>query len=195
MPLHDFRNECPKLCDYLLNVSRTERIGHAYLVAGDDIAFLEQFARAWIQVCACTSRRTDGEACGECTACRQLTRGTYSDLSVLRPTSRSRQIRVGAVRDFDHQLALTAPPGRLKAGLIVEADRSVVQGQNAFLKTLEEPPRQCMLVLVSTQPRNLLPTIRSRCQTVSVLKNKLSYESAAERGLFSILPLIRRGAS
>ena len=194
MPLAEFKKEYPELCARLCQVRAHDRLGHAYLLVGDEAQFLERFAKAWIQVCACTQPREDGDACGECRVCTQIHAGTYPELHTLRPMSKSRQILVEEMHEFEHQLLLTGTPGRLKAGLVIEADRLNTQSQNSFLKTLEEPPRGSMLILVTTQPRGLLPTIRSRCQMVSLLKNTKSYEFAKDCGLFPLLAQLREGA-
>ena len=192
MPLADFATQFPRLCHRLLDTRRRERIGHAYLFVGDNPAFLEQFVRAWFQVCACTEPAGDGDACGVCSCCRLMSGGSYPELLEVRPQSKSRSILVEDIRQLEHQLGLTAGPGRRKFGLLVEADRMVEQAQNTFLKTLEEPSPRTILALLTTQPRELLPTIRSRCQSISLLQNKRSYEEAIRSGLFPLLARLRR---
>ncbi len=194
MSLADYQNAYPRLWRQLLEARRNDRIAHAYLLVGDDAEFLNRFALAWIQVCACRRPTSEGDACGECKSCRQLLGGYYPELYELRPRSKSRQILVDEMHDFEHQFRLTADPSYLKAGLIIDADRLNPQAQNAFLKTLEEPPARTMLVLVTTQPRQLLPTIRSRCQAISLIQNRRSYELAREQGLFEQLARLQRNA-
>jgi len=193
VPLRDLEAGFPELCAHLRHVRATERVGHAYLFIGDNSELLEKLGRDWIQVCVCREPTRDGEACGTCELCRQIAAGSYRELHELRPRSKSRQILVQEMRDFDHGFHLTTAPGVLKAGLIVDADRLTEQSQNAFLKTLEEPPERSLLVLLTTQPRALLPTIRSRCQVVSALRNRRSYESAIKSGLPSRLARLGQG--
>ncbi len=82
---------------------------------------------------------------------------------LVRPRSKSRQILIDEVRELEREMHLTAPGGRWKVGVIVDADRMRDGPANAFLKTLEEPPPQCLLLLLTANPEFLLPTIRSRC--------------------------------
>lgn len=82
---------------------------------------------------------------------------------IIRPQSKSRRITIDSIRDLEHTLHLAAPSGKTKIGVIVNADRMSEQAENAFLKTLEEPPDQTLLLLLSTRPQRLLPTILSRC--------------------------------
>jgi DNA polymerase-3 subunit delta' len=177
-----------------LQARRQERTGQAYLFTGDEVAFLAGFARAWIQACACPCPTAEGDACGNCAACQSLAGRSYPELHELHPQSKARFIVVDEVRAMEHYLGLTPGPGRRKFGLIIEADRMTEQAQNAFLKTLEEPTPRTMLVLVSAQPRALLPTIRSRCQVVSLLQNRRSYETAIHSGVIAAIAPLRRNA-
>lgn len=82
---------------------------------------------------------------------------------VLRPGSKSRRILIEEVRSVEPFLALRAAEGETKLIIILEADRMGEEAANAFLKTLEEPPPQTLIVLVTALPHRLLPTILSRC--------------------------------
>ena len=88
-------------------------------------------------------------------------RSTY--ISIVEPESKSRRITVDSIRAAEHPLHLAAPAGTTKFAVIVDADRMGVAAENAFLKTLEEPPRASMLLLLSARPELLLDTILSRC--------------------------------
>lgn len=194
MPLAQFHDQFPRLCERLLQAKLRSRIAHAYLFVGDDVEFLERFASAWAEVCACVSPLADGNACGACAPCLLLAAGNYPERYDLRPQSRSRRIVVDDVRAFEHQLGLTVPRDRTKLGVIVEAECMGEEAQNAFLKTLEEPSPRTLLLLLSTQPRGLLPTIRSRCQTISLRRNIRSYENALRCGVFPALARLHRNA-
>ena len=88
---------------------------------------------------------------------------------IIRPRAKSRMIRVDEIRDLEHTLQLAAPGGRYKVGVICEADRMNEQAANAFLKTLEEPPKDTLLMLLTANPQRLLPTILSRCVRLPLL--------------------------
>ncbi|QTN30937.1 hypothetical protein HZ994_00870 [Akkermansiaceae bacterium] len=87
---------------------------------------------------------------------------------IIRPRSKSRQITRDDIRDLEHTLHLAAPKGETKIGVIADADRMNENAENAFLKTLEEPPDRTLLMLLSTKPQRLLPTILSRCVQVKL---------------------------
>lgn len=93
----------------------------------------------------------------------------HPDCFQLRPSGKARFIRIGAdanepgtMREFISKLAVTAAVSTRKVGIVHEADRMNIATANAFLKTLEEPPANTTLLLLTTRPYALLPTIRSR---------------------------------
>jgi DNA polymerase-3 subunit delta' len=81
----------------------------------------------------------------------------------VRPESKLRVVTVKQMRDLMHEMYLRPTEAQWKLGVIVGADRLNVQAANAFLKTLEEPPRNSILLLLSTEPQRLLETVVSRC--------------------------------
>ncbi|MGF1448391.1 MAG: DNA polymerase III subunit gamma/tau [Opitutales bacterium] len=87
----------------------------------------------------------------------------HPDFFTLRPANKMRRISVEATRDLIHALNQTPNHGPRKVGVVYEADRMRRESANAFLKTLEEPPGDTTLFLLTTRPYDLLPTIRSRC--------------------------------
>ncbi len=82
---------------------------------------------------------------------------------VIRPGSKSRSILIADIRSVEPFLTLRAEEGATKLVIILEADRMKEEAANAFLKTLEEPPPQTLIILLSAHPSRLLPTILSRC--------------------------------
>jgi len=102
------------------------------------------------------------DACGTCAACRRISRGLYADVLVLVPAE-SGSITIAEVRSVVDQAGYRPFEGRRRVVIVDEADRLVVQAQNALLKTLEEPPPASLFVLVTARPDTLLPTVRSRC--------------------------------
>jgi DNA polymerase-3 subunit delta' len=108
-------------------------------------------------------------------------------IRVVRPRSKSRQIAVDDIRALEKMMNQSSPEGTWKIGVIVDADRMGDSAANAFLKTLEEPPRESILLLLSSEPEKLLATIWSRCVHLS-----LAATPGAERPeqVQRILPLL-----
>lgn len=91
---------------------------------------------------------------------------------IVRPKSKSRRIKVDQIREIEKPLHLSAPDGTWKVGVVIDADRMGDEAANAFLKTLEEPPSDCLLLLLTASPERLLPTILSRCVDISLTNRK-----------------------
>ena len=192
MPLRDFTERYPALVPRLLQAQAGRRVGHAYLLVGDHAETLLAVARAWVQACVCPARRPDGDACGQCPTCTHIAAGRCPGVDELVPRMKSRQIGIDEVRELEENLHLTGGGGRLKIGIICDAHRLTLPAQNAFLKTLEEPTQDSLLVLTTTQPGVLLPTIRSRCQQLLLLDNRVGYQFTGYDALLAALPQLRR---
>jgi DNA polymerase-3 subunit delta' len=160
--------------------------GQSYVFHGDTIEEVKAFADEWVQTCACQSR-TDRGACGECRHCQLIISGNYPELTLVEPSSKSRIIPVDSIRAFQARFYLKAAVGVTKIGVVVEADRMPVQAQNAFLKTLEEPPPNTLLILLTTRIDALLNTIKSRCRIVSLAANNIHYDPNIMEGVAGAL--------
>jgi DNA polymerase III subunit delta' len=103
------------------------------------------------------------DACGECAACRRIARGMHADVLVIEP-GETGSIKIEQVREAIDRSAYRPFEGRRRLVIVDEADALTLDGQNALLKTLEEPPSASVFVLITSRPDVLLPTVRSRCQ-------------------------------
>lgn len=147
------------------------RLAHAILLKGDDLKLLEQVALAL----AGAVLKVDGPP------------DSHPDLFALRPAKKARSIVVGkrdieepnTMRQLIRELNQTANQGGYKVAIIHEADRMNAPAANAFLKTLEEPPPQTLILLLSTRPYDLMETIRSRCFQFKI-PTRLSRETNPE---------------
>lgn len=143
------------------------RLGHAYLFSGDQMLELEAIARTLAETLNCLHPvRQNGvatDACDKCVNCEKIAHDLHPDVHWARPESRSRVITVDQMRELMQQIQLKPAEAGYKISIVAGADRLNVQAANAFLKTLEEPPPKSVLILLSTEPQRLLPTILSRC--------------------------------
>jgi DNA polymerase-3 subunit delta' len=111
--------------------------------------------------------RQDGDACDVCLPCRKIAAGNHPDVSYIAPVKKSRIIDVDTVEGIINLASLRPFESKWRVFVILEADRMDDRnGQNKFLKTLEEPPGNSLFILVTEHPSQLLPTMRSRCQRV-----------------------------
>ncbi|MEM1024131.1 MAG: DNA polymerase III subunit delta' [Myxococcota bacterium] len=143
---------------------RTGRLAHALLFVGDEGSGTREAAQRLAQICLCHAPPRPDAACETCPACRKFEAGTHADLTFLAPEGRT--LKVGEIREVERVLRLRPLEGRAKVVVIDRADRMTIEAQNALLKTLEEPPGESKLILLAERPRMLLPTVRSRCQSL-----------------------------
>lgn len=159
---------------YLRRAHDSNRLGHAYLLVGEEPAL----ELAW-QVASLVVPAPLARVAG------------HQDVHLVEPESRSRRIVVTQMRELENALRLRASsPGGRKVGVVREADRLQPQAANAFLKTLEEPPASSLLLLVTSQPEALMETILSRCIKVAVRtpgETKKTARSPEEAALLELL--------
>ncbi|MCP4180673.1 MAG: hypothetical protein GY756_23170 [bacterium] len=179
----------------VLNAKKINRLAHAYLIYSDDNEIRTKFAARLAKTILCKNTTDSMPYCDECSTCIGVDRDVYPDMYTISPVSKSRKIVIGdneedpdTMKWFQARFFLSPlnPNGR-KVGIIYDADRMMIQAQNAFLKTLEEPPKNSYFILVSENPSTLLPTVISRCQTISLLSNQCSYEPDLCEKLFGLL--------
>jgi DNA polymerase-3 subunit delta' len=133
------------------------RLSHSLLITGDDLDLLRGLALALAdRLLNPPSTPPDRR--------RSLLDGAHPDCFHLRPVGKSRQTNAESTRELIGKVQVSASAGGHKVALIHECDRMNVSAANIFLKTLEEPPANTTLLLLTTRPHALLPTIRSRCQ-------------------------------
>lgn len=124
------------------------RVAHAYVIVGDVNLTEKAVVRPWLK--DLLGRDPEG----------------HPDVFRVSPLSKLRQIKIEQIRQLLSSLYQTSSLGGWKIAIITEADRLLPQAANAFLKTLEEPTRRTVILLLTAAPDLLLPTIRSRCLTI-----------------------------
>lgn len=143
------------------------RIASGYLFYGPDGVGKSLAALNFAKALVC--EREGAEACGVCSSCRRVDSGNHPDVHWYRPVGKMRVVKIDSVRELIAQTGLKAFEAKWKVFIILEVDRMRIEAQNAVLKTLEEPPGRSVLILVSSNPAGLVPTIVSRCQEISFL--------------------------
>lgn len=133
------------------------RLSHSLLLTGDDVDVLRGVGMA-------LADRLLNPPSTPPERRRSLLGGAHPDCFHLRPAGKSRQIGADPTRELIGKVQVSASAGGHKVAIIHECDRMNVAAANVFLKTLEEPPANTTLLLLTTRPHALLPTIRSRCQ-------------------------------
>ena len=161
--------------EFLQRVRAAGRLAHAYLITGEAGSGKRELAT-----------RLAGLVCGAnpATANDPL---KHPDVHTVSPESKSRVIRAEQTRDLERELQMRSSLGGLKVGILFDADRITPAASNAFLKTLEEPPANSLLLLLTAHPEMLLDTIISRCIQVSLLAAPRREPSGHQRRLLDLL--------
>jgi DNA polymerase-3 subunit delta' len=141
------------------------RLAHAYLFAGPAGSGKVAMAKTLAKALNCG--KAENDSCDQCPSCRQVEKGEHPDVYWVRPESKSRRITVDQIREFERSVNMKSSGARVKVGIVVDADCMGEEASNAFLKTLEEPPAQTMILLLTANPQRLLATIISRCLKIS----------------------------
>lgn len=152
----------------LLRRARDGSLPHALLISGARGTGKSLAAQTLTMALLCREG-TPTHACGACAVCRKIAAEGHSDVHRLQPPEDKRDIPVESVRELQVTLARAPVEGDARVAWIDPADGLNEQGQNALLKTLEEPFPGTYLLLVSRRPEGLLPTVRSRVQRFGML--------------------------
>jgi DNA polymerase-3 subunit gamma/tau len=182
----------------LQSAVRDDRVSHAYLFSGPRGTGKTSSARILAKALNCAAP-VDGEPCGVCPSCLEITQGTSLDVHELDAASNN---GVDAMRDLVAHAAL-GTPGRWKVYIVDEVHMLSNAAANALLKTLEEPPAHVVFVLATTDPQKVPPTIRSRTQhlefrllgaeTLHALLESVKSEAGLEVDEESLQAAVRRG--
>lgn len=149
----------------------------ALLLAGPRGVGKGELARVWAQALLCEAPCADGAACGTCAACHWSETGAHPDylrVTLQEKTTREGETRMATAIEVDQAreavdfVQLSTYRAGYRVVLVDPADSLNLAAANALLKVLEEPPLNTVFVLVSDQPRRLLPTIRSRCTRIDI---------------------------
>lgn len=162
--------------EYLRRAHQQNRLAHAYLITGPLGSGKELLA-------ADLASLVNG------TPAKNVFSARARDIFVARPESKSRRIVIAQVRDLEHALQMRASDGRRKVAIIPDADRLQTEAANAFLKTLEEPPKDSLLLLLSALPEALPETILSRCIAIPLEANGQPERTNEEEKLVKLLQL------
>lgn len=140
------------------------RLHHAYLMLGPEGVGKRTIALSLAKAIHCNEIEND--YCGNCPNCSRIQSGNHPDVRTIEPGAGKKEIGIQQIREMEKELNLRAFSGK-KIAIIDPATLMNMSAQNALLKTLEEPPRDCLLILVASNAGRLLPTLRSRCLRIS----------------------------
>jgi DNA polymerase-3 subunit delta' len=155
----------PVALKMIKNSLQKNRLAHAYLFEGIRGTGKRETGMVLAKSLFCLSLLEGCKPCEECTNCRRINHGNHPDIHVVEPDGMS--IKKGQIQLLQEEFAKTGVESRQKLYMIIHADRMTVNAANSLLKFLEEPFQQTFAILVTEQVQKILPTILSRCQTIS----------------------------
>ncbi len=158
----------------LLGILMRQKVASSYLFCGEAGIGKKTAAVNFVKALNCLNPQSAGprvpsdspvDACDECESCAKIRAGVHPDFLIISPEERI--IRIEEVRMIDDALSYKPFEGRKKTVIIDDAETMNISAANAFLKTLEEPPEDSVIILVSSRPDLLPATIRSRCSKIN----------------------------
>ncbi len=145
----------------LKNAIKSGQLAHSYLFCGPRGVGKTTCARIFAKTINCSNLNSEGEACNECESCTAFNSNRSYNIHELDAASNN---SVDDIRNLIDQVRIPPQVGRYSVYIIDEVHMLSSQAFNAFLKTLEEPPRHALFILATTEKHKIIPTILSRCQ-------------------------------
>lgn len=168
----------------LKNAIKSNQLAHAYLFCGPRGVGKTTCARIFAKTINCTNLTSEVEACNECESCKSFNTNRSFNIHELDAASNN---SVDDIRNLTDQVRVPPQMGKYSVYIIDEVHMLSSQAFNAFLKTLEEPPKHAIFILATTEKHKIIPTILSRCQIfdfnrigISDISNHLAYVAKNE---------------
>ena len=152
--------------DQIRSAHRKGRLGHAYLFVGPDGVGKKTFALELAKAMLCESPPELLSSCGQCASCSLVDAGTHPDLIQTRKPEDKLEFPIEVIRVLIGDLGMKPVRGKYRIAIVEDADDFNEESANAFLKSLEEPADNALLILIATSTDRQLPTILSRCQVL-----------------------------
>ena len=149
------------LVNTLKNAIKSGRLAHSYLFCGQRGVGKTTMARIFAKAINCEHLTAEGEPCNECESCRAFNEQRSLNIIELDAASNN---SVDDIRQLTEQVLIPPVTGRYRVFIVDEVHMLSTAAFNAFLKTLEEPPKYVIFILATTERQKILPTILSRCQ-------------------------------
>lgn len=146
---------------------KNEQFPHALLFQGLEGMgkhhFATEVARTWL----CGQRDSNYRACGVCQSCKLFKVGTHPDFFTLSPEKDGAALKIDQIRGFAEKIFLSGQYSDRRVTIVNPVESMTLEAANSFLKLLEEPPAGVVMLLLSSSPGQLLPTLKSRCVKLS----------------------------
>ena len=146
----------------LLLLSENHLVPHAVIIESECIDDAVKFVKELVLRAFCTSESK--KPCGKCSACLKILSDSHADVKLISPEKGSSSIKVEKIRKIREDAYIKSNEGSYKFYIVQNGDLMTTQSQNAFIKVLEEPPKNVVFIILCNSISSLLATVRSRCQ-------------------------------
>lgn len=149
-------------------ILESNRLSHAYIFAGPEGVGKFLFARTLAKVLMCENDK-DGwlnKGCSACRSCRLIDKNSHPNFRIIAVETGKKEIAIDTVREIERELMLMPFYRTFRVFIVNNAERLNEEAANAFLKTLEEPVKDTIIILVTSSPASLPETVLSRCQII-----------------------------
>jgi len=147
------------------NIIDEDQVRGAYLFSGPDGVGKKTVAVEFSKALNCETKDERASSCS-CTSCRKIDSMNHPDVFIIHPEGRSSSIKIEKIREIIYQASLKPYEAKKRIFIINDVERMREEAQNAFLKLLEEPPRNHILILTSSNIAGVLATVVSRCKVL-----------------------------
>jgi len=184
-----------KQWQFLARSAEAGKLPHALLFYGQEHLGKTTFAIEFAKYLNCLDRKS-GLPCQKCRNCQDIQKNLYPDFFIVEPEQLSREIQISQIRELIEKLSFRPYSSKIKIAVLTRAHLMSQEAQNCFLKFLEEPSGEVLLILITEHPYSLLPTILSRIQKIKFFpvenektENFLKQKGAGKNALSRILAL------
>lgn len=166
----------PRLYEEFSQILKQERLSHAYLFSGGFGAFEMAI---WLTQGLFCENPTDARPCGNCRACRLIVADEYSDLHHVKPDGQT--IKAEQIRALTRVFSESGFESAKQVVIISQAEKMNATAANSLLKSIEEPESDVTVFLLTENDNLILPTIKSRAQVVSFMRNSSYLQNYLEQ--------------
>jgi DNA polymerase III subunit delta' len=162
--------------ELLKRAIKGDKLAHSYLFLGNEGIGKKWVALQFAKAINCLDEGVErGDACDHCSTCKKIDHQLHPDVLLIEPEGQT--LKVDQVKQMQRDLAYRPYEGKRRVCILTAADRMAPNMSNTLLKTLEEPPLHTVIILLANNPRFLLPTILSRCQSIRFNSLPVSFVS------------------
>ena len=168
------------ITDLLESAIKNDKLSHAYLFYGPKSIGKKTLVKKFIEnlMCYDDDKNKKEIPCEKCNACSQIQKNLHSDITWLKKEKDKKDITVEQIRQLEEKLSVSSFFKSYKIAIIENAEQMNLASANALLKTLEEPTKKTIIILITSQISKIPKTILSRTQKIKLLSvpNKIIYD-------------------